>query len=717
LKTILKIILGLVFRVEVKGKSHYQQAGDRVILLSNHVSYIDAVLVKLFIDDSINYGIDRSLVNHWWARLFIKLFDFCVVDITDPMSVKQLIDFLAQNNNVLLFPEGRVSTTNSLMKIYQSAGLVIDKSDATIVPLHIEGAQYTYFSGDDNGVRQRFFPKITLNIQPAVKLQQNEVLKGQQRRAAIADQLTSVLRHAKYVTGDYNKTLFRALLDARSLHGSGYKIIEDINNKALSYRQLIFRCILLSRTFDKKLPAEQTIGVFLPTTIAATLLIFSLSLTRRSPAMLNYGAGLKALLSCISSAQIKHIYTSRKFIKEGGFEETLAALEQVANVHFLEDTVADLTLYDKLSAKVISLFPSSYYRRYESVSNAEDTAVILFTSGSEGLPKGVALTHKNLLVNAWQVVSIIDFTHKDLMLNFLPVFHSFGFTVGTILPIIHGLRLFQYPSPLHYKIIPEKLYQTGATIIFSTNTFLRGYGLQAHPYDFHRLRYVFAGAEPLTRQTEDLWYEKFGIRILQGYGVTETSPGLAANTPLGYRRGSVGRFMPGLDYKLIDVPGINNGKRLLIKGENVMKGYILPDQPGQIIPTHSDDAGAGWHDTGDIVHIDEDGYIFIRGRAKRFAKVGSEMVSLAAVEQMVNDLWPEYRHAAVSKRDELKGEVIILFTEYPEASRTDLVSYSKEQGISELHIPKQLIQIEELPVLTSGKIDYISLQTQLDQST
>lgn len=688
-----------------------------MVLLSNHVSYIDAVLVKLFIDDKINYGIDSSTLDHWWAKFVVKLFDFCVVDIKDPMSVKQLIDFLAQNNNVLLFPEGRISSTNSLMKIYESAGLVIDKADATIVPLHIDGPQYTCFSGHNEAVKKRLFPKITLSIQPAKKLQLNENLKGQPRRAAIADQLAELLRTAKYSTGDFEKTLFRALLDARSINGSGYKIIEDVNNKALSYRQLIFRCILLARTFDKRLPAEHTVGIFLPTTIAATLLIYSLSLTRRYPAMLNYGAGLKALLSCISSAEIKHIYTSRKFIKEGGFEDTLTALQKVAQVYFLEDTVEELTLTDKLSAKALSLFPSLYYRPYEARSSADDTAVILFTSGSEGLPKGVVLTHKNLLVNCWQVACVIDFTHKDLMLNFLPVFHSFGFTVGTVLPLVQGLRLVQYPSPLHYKIIPEKLYETGATIIFSTNTFLRGYGLQAHPYDFHALRYVFAGAEPLTRLTEELWREKFGIRILQGYGVTETSPALAANTLLAYRRGSVGRLIPGVEYKLVDVPGISNGKRLLIKGENVMKGYILPEQPGQIIPPYADEAGAGWHDTGDIVDIDDEGYVFIRGRAKRFAKVGSEMVSLAAVEQMASDRWSEYRHAAVTRYDESKGEVIILYTECPDASRTDLIAYCKKHGINELHIPRQIIYIEQLPVLTSGKLDYITLQNQINQTS
>jgi acyl-[acyl-carrier-protein]-phospholipid O-acyltransferase/long-chain-fatty-acid--[acyl-carrier-protein] ligase len=279
---------------------------------------------------------------------------------------------------------------------------------------------------------------------------------------------------------------------------------------------------------------------------------------------------------------------------------------------------------------------------------------------------------------------------------------------------VEGLRCFQYPSPLHYKIVPELVYDTDATIIFSTNTFLNGYAHQAHPFDFHTLRYVFAGAEPLSEQTEKLWMEKFGIRILQGYGVTETSPVLAANTLLTNRRGSVGRFVPGVDYRLIDVPGINQGKRLQVKGLNIMKGYLLPGQPGEVKPPVTEEWGEGWYDTGDIVSVDSDGYVFIRGRAKRFAKIGGEMVSLTAVENMIGNAWPDSRHAVISLPDRSKGEQLVLFTEYADASRKALVAQVKKEGLSELLIPKKIEVIEKLSILPSGKIDYATLMDEND---
>ncbi len=703
----------MLFRVEVRGWSNYAQAGERVLVLSNHVSLLDALLIKVFLADDLAYAIDKSAASKWWAKPFVNRLKFCVIDTHNPLSLKKLIDYLLQNNKILLFPEGRLSNTNSLMKIYQSTGMVIDKTDATLLPVHIEGAQYTYFASSDSGVRRRLFPKITLTILPGRKMNLSASLKGQKRRDATVEYLTAMMREAKFHAGEFNTTLFRSLLNAKKIHGGRFKIIEDINRKPLNYKQIIFRSILLGRYLQKQTVKDQAVGIFLPTTIIATLLVYALSSRDRYPAMLNYGAGKKALLNCISIAKIKQVYTSRKFIQEGGLEDLLQAISEHTEVRYVEDLADELSLTDKLSAYFSSLFPDLFYKKYERNISPDDTAAVLFTSGSEGLPKGVALSHKNLMVNSWQVYCVIDFSQKDVLLNFLPVFHSFGFTVGTILPLVMGIRLIQYPSPLHYKVIPELAYETDTSIIFSTNTFLNGYGHQAHPYDFHALRHVFSGAEPLSRQTEELWMEKFGLRILQGYGVTETSPALAANTALTYRRGSVGHFVPGVEYRLIDVPGIENGKRLQVKGMNVMKGYILPESPGEIIPPETEESGKGWYDTGDIVDIDEDGYVFIRGRAKRFAKIGGEMISLAAVEVMVNNAWPEYRHAVINRPDSSKGEQLVLFTDFADAKRKELIAESRKQGLSDLHIPKEIINIDQLPVLPSGKIDYPRLEDEI----
>jgi acyl-[acyl-carrier-protein]-phospholipid O-acyltransferase/long-chain-fatty-acid--[acyl-carrier-protein] ligase len=362
---------------------------------------------------------------------------------------------------------------------------------------------------------------------------------------------------------------------------------------------------------------------------------------------------------------------------------------------------------DKLRALAAAFTADTWYRGQRRC-RADDPAVILFTSGSEGEPKGVVLSHGNLLANREQLAARLDLNARDTILNALPMFHAFGLTGGTLLPLLYGMRTFLYPSPLHYRIIPEIAYDINATVLFGTNTFLAGYAKHAHPYDFYSVRYVFAGAEKLQPDTRQLWAEKFGLRILEGYGATETAPVLAANTPMFYREGTVGRFMPGIEWRLEDVPGVEGGGQLHVAGPNVMLGYLRPERPGQLEPPASR-YGAGWYDTGDIVHVDDEGFITILGRVKRFAKIGGEMVSLAVVEDLAARLWPGHLHAAITLPDEKKGEKIVLATQYREAERTALAKQAQRQGYGELYLPKDIRVLKELPLLATGKVDYPAL--------
>ncbi len=284
--------------------------------------------------------------------------------------------------------------------------------------------------------------------------------------------------------------------------------------------------------------------------------------------------------------------------------------------------------------------------------------MILFTSGSEGTPKGVVLSHRNILANCAQAAARIDFGRRDKLFNVLPVFHSFGLTAGTILPLVSGVPIYLYPSPLHYRTVPELIYGVNATIVFGTDTFLAGYARSAHPYDFRSLRYIVAGAEPVRESTRRTYMEKFGLRILEGYGVTETAPVLALNTPMFNQFGTVGRLMPGMEPRLEPVPGVDEGGRLFVRGPNVMLGYLKADNPGVIEPPPE-----GWHDTGDIVTIDAQGFVTIKGRAKRFAKIGGEMISLAAVEMLAAQLWPDAMSAVATAPDPRKGERLVLVTQ------------------------------------------------------
>jgi acyl-[acyl-carrier-protein]-phospholipid O-acyltransferase/long-chain-fatty-acid--[acyl-carrier-protein] ligase len=336
-------------------------------------------------------------------------------------------------------------------------------------------------------------------------------------------------------------------------------------------------------------------------------------------------------------------------------------------------------------------------------------AVVLFTSGSEGKPKGVALSHASILANCAQSRAVIQISHEDKFLNALPLFHSFGLVAGLVLPLVSGARIFLYPSPLHYRVIPEIAYDRDCTVLFATSTFLGNYARFAHPYDFYRTRYVVSGAEKLSEEVRRTYAEKFGIRILEGYGATECSPIISVNTPMSSEPGSVGEPMPGIECKLAPVEGIETGGELHVRGPNVMMGYFLASAPGVLQPPHSQ-FGEGWYDTGDIVTMNARRHITIQGRLKRFAKVAGEMVSLEVVERIAVAASPKRMHASAAVKEEARGESIVLFTDDPDLRRERLLAAAHENGLPEFAIPRRVIHVDKVPLLGNGKKDYMKLQ-------
>jgi acyl-[acyl-carrier-protein]-phospholipid O-acyltransferase/long-chain-fatty-acid--[acyl-carrier-protein] ligase len=420
--------------------------------------------------------------------------------------------------------------------------------------------------------------------------------------------------------------------------------------------------------------------------------------------MLNFSTGAVNMAAACTAAQVSTIVTSRRFIEAGNMEEDLKVLGQTRKIIFLEDVREGLKLNDKLYGLFARFFSATALRMSGAERDPNAPAVILFTSGSEGLPKGVVLSHRNLHANRFQAAARIAFTASDVVFNALPMFHAFGLTGGALLPVLAGVRTFLYPSPLHYKVVPELCYETNATVLFGTDTFLMGYARNAHPYDFFNVRLVVAGAERVKPETREAWMEKFGLRILEGYGATECAPVLAVNTPMHFRTGTVGRLLDQIQHRIEPVPGIEEGGRLHVKGPNVMLGYLRADNPG-VLETPPD----GWYDTGDIVKIDDDGFVTIMGRAKRFAKIAGEMISLALVETKLAQALPDAQHAVVSVPDAKKGEQLVMFTtdETIDARRT--ADALKALSTPALMVPRTVIALQELPLLGSGKTDYQTL--------
>jgi acyl-[acyl-carrier-protein]-phospholipid O-acyltransferase/long-chain-fatty-acid--[acyl-carrier-protein] ligase len=694
----LSIIYRALFRIEVKGLENLHNAGPNVIIALNHVSFLDAGLAMSLRSRKPVFAIDIGISKLWWVKPFMRLTRAIPLDPMKPMATRTLINAVKGGEALIIFPEGRITVTGSLMKVYDGAALIADKTDAEVVPVRIEGLELTPFSRlSRSQVRRRWFPKVKVTVLEPVKLAVDPALKGRARRQAAGAALYGIMSDLVFRTTSTDRTVFQALLQAAEDHGRGRVAVEDPVSGVLTYRKLLMGAAILGDKLMRYAPVGGTVGLMLPNANGAVVTFFGLMSAGRVPAMINFTAGATNILAACKAAQVTTILTSRVFVEKGRLDNMVAAVAKGVAVVYLEDIRPTITLLDKIRGMMRAGAPLVPRK-------ADDWAAILFTSGSEGTPKGVVLSHRNMLANAAQARARIDFGREDKVFNVLPVFHSFGLTVGMVLPLVSGVRLYLYPSPLHYRTVPELIYGVNATIMFGTDTFLAGYARSAHPYDFRSLRYILAGAEPVKESTRRVYLEKFGLRILEGYGVTETAPALALNTPMFNKFGAVGRILPGMEARLDKVEGVEEGGRLVVRGPNVMLGYLKTDRPGVLEPPPD-----GWHDTGDIVTIDAQGFVTIKGRAKRFAKVGGEMISLAAVEALAGDLWPQHQCAVLAAPDARKGERLILATQKKDASRAEFMTFAKQQHAADLMIPSEVMIFDSLPMLGSGKVDLIAL--------
>lgn len=701
-RTILKdfgmLLFRTLLRLEVRGEENLPPPGTKAVIAPNHISLLDAPILHATMPGHTTYAVDNAMSQRSWISPFLRYVNWHGIDPTRPMGMRDLINGVKSGEQLVIFPEGRLTTTGSLMKVYDGTALIADKADAWIVPVRIEGPEraknWSYLRPSQ--LAKAWFPKTVVTILPAVKLHIDPALRGKARRLAAGAAMQDVMTNAAVMTAPYETTLFQALGTARTLYETATPIVEDPLGTKLSYKKLIVGAQVLGTKIAAMSAPGEAVGVLLPNSAGVAVTFFALQSIGRVAAMLNFSAGPANLISACRTAQIKTVLTSRAFIEKGRLGDLITALEPIVNIVYLDDVRTTITFKDKITGLLRGSKP-------QVETKTDEAAAILFTSGSEGTPKGVVLSHKNILSNCHQVLKRMDVNGEDKVFNALPVFHSFGLTGGCIMPIVGGIPVHLYPTPLHYRIIPELAYSTNSTILFGTDTFLNGYARSAHPYDLAKVRMVVSGAEAVKDRTRQVYMEKFGVRILEGYGVTEASPVVSVNTPMANRAGTVGRLSPLMEAKLEDVPGVNDGGRLLLRGPNVMLGYYRADKPGVL-----EAPPGGWHDTGDIVAIDPQGYIAIKGRLKRFAKVGGEMISLAAVEALSAELWPNLITVVVAQPDARKGEKLILLTTDAKCQRSAFIQFAKSRGATELMFPADIVVVDKIPLLGSGKPDFVA---------
>ena len=704
MKSVLRLLVRVLFRFRAFNEEVLKTPGP-VLLIPNHVSWLDWLFLMVCLDEDWKCVVSSVSAQTSWLhrKIMINRRTF-PIDTTSPYAVKRMAEYLEGKGRLVLFAEGRLSRTGMLMKLFDGTGFLLHKTSAKVITCYLRGAHRLPFS--PNGNAKKLFPTVTAHFGEALTAPRLEHVSTSRARA----QLTNWLRD-KVVLQQFQtemefgpRTLPEAIIDT-ARQWPKRVVLQDVN-QALTYRRFLVGASLLAKRFENLLSAGAPhVGVLLPNVNATPVVLLSLWSLGKVPALLNYSTGGVTMLACAQLAGLKQIITSRAFLERAKLNLELLTKAGIELV-YLEDVRKTFSDGEKLSALLkVTLDPRSVLR---SRPAEEDSAVILFTSGSEGVPKAVDLSHRNVLSNVRQMLAVCDMQDWDRIFNALPLFHSFGLTVGTLLPIIRGMYVFLYPSPLHYRVVPTMFYHTNCTIMLGTNTFLNGYARKAHSYDFHSLRYMFAGAEKLQEATAAAWAQRFGVRILEGYGATECSPAISVSTPLAPKHGSAGRLMPEMDFKLEPVEGVAQGGRLFVRGPNIMRGYLNADAQAKFKSL------GGWYDTGDIVHVDEDGFVFILGRLKRFAKISGEMVSLSAVEDALAGAFPHYglrcQIAVVSRPDPDKGEVLIAATNEPRLKLDEMRATLRAKGFSNLCVPREVKFIKEIPKLGTGKVNHRELE-------
>lgn len=708
MRLLLRLIVNAWLRPRVAGLA-VALPRERLVVIANHESGLDGLLIAAALPVPATVIFGRDAMRFRTVRLLARLVPHLVLDLSEPTSLRQLTRIVDAGGNVIVFPQGRISTVGGRMLLYGSTATLVTRPGVTVLPTHLSGTRYTRFSRLGGRSPRRWAPRVAVTFGQPETFPEAQGLSASARRRRAADHL-AVRMQALAVEARPRRTLYTAFLDAVEVFGRGYRVAEDPRGGEQSYGRLLKAVLALGRLGERLAPAGEAVGLLMPNLAVTAALLLGLSARGRVPALLNYSAGADSVRSACAVAGVRTVIASRAFVEAAHLEHLVDGLQD-CRIVYLEDLRGQFGWLDKLWLMAWALWCP---RRLGVAAAPESVGVILFTSGSEGRPKGVALSHDAILANILQMQAVIDVSANDRFLSALPMFHSYGLTAGVLMPFVSGIPVFIYPTPLHYRVLPEIAYQRDCTFIFGTSTFLGHYARHAQPFHFYRIRVPISGAEKLDPEVARLWQEKFGLRIMEGYGATECAPVIALNTLLAYRPRTVGRFLPGIEHRIEPVPGIEHGGVLHVRGPNLMLGYYTHERPGVVQPPRSA-VGEGWYDTGDVVDVDEDGYVTVVGRVKRFAKIAGEMIALETVERIAARASPGHAHAATIETVHGSGESTALFTTDPQLNRSALHHAAREIGAPDLAVARRVVHLAELPLLGSGKTDYVRLRRMAEE--
>ena len=736
------------FRLKVIGLDHLPATGG-VMLLGNHISWLDWALVQMACPRPVRFVMEREIYARWYLKWFLDFFQ--VVPISRGSSryaIALLARLLEEGQVVCIFPEGTISKNGQLAEFKRgfelSARQVAADREAVIVPFYLRGLWGSLFSYATARLRQsreegRLRAVVVAFGAPLPLSAGAETVKQ-----AVFE--LSVSSWEDYVHGLPSLPL--AWLRTAKRHPDRVAIIESSGTR-LTHRRLLTAVLLFARRI-RRLAPEEAIGILLPASGACAIANLAGLLTGKRVVNLNYTASPEALRAAIASAGIRHVITSDRFLTRlaargidvrallgaatapanGTPPERAAVITKAGTpvgveLHAMEDLRAGIGKVEGLLTLLLaSLLPArALFALWGRHTRPEDTAVILFSSGSEGTPKGVELTHRNLMANSRQIADLLNTREDDILLANLPPFHAFGLTVTTFLPLVEGIPMVCHPDPTDALGSAKAIARYRATVLFGTSTFLRLYtkNRKVHPLMLAPLRLVVAGAERLAPEVREAFGLKFQKPLYEGYGATETTPVASVNVPdtldtddwkiqTASRPGTVGMPLPGTSFRIVDPdtlaalpPGVDG--LILIGGVQVMKGYLNDPEKTAAVIVELD--GKRWYRTGDKGHLDADGFLTIVDRYSRFAKIGGEMISLTVVEDQVRRVvaQPELELAAVNLPDAQKGERILLLVA-ADIDGDELRRALLAAGAGPLSIPAEVRQVVAIPKLGSGKTDF-----------